>query len=63
VLIGWFGYGGWKHESILFMNNYTNSKFVQQPLENDHAFGKLDGVMKIMYFIKKGHKYTIEKFK
>jgi hypothetical protein len=36
-----------------FGSNNTNSEFAQHLLENDHALGKMDDVMEIMYFTEK----------
>jgi hypothetical protein len=53
-------YKGYLHS---FRNNNTNSKFAHHLLENGHTFGKMDNVMEIMYFSKKGtHMVTIESF-
>jgi hypothetical protein len=40
-----------------FRSNNTNSKFALHLLENDHAFGKMDDILEIMYFTEKVYGY------
>jgi len=49
----------YKEHLHLLRSNNTNSKFAQQPLENDYAVGKMDDIMEIMYLPKEKHIWTL----
>jgi ferritin-like metal-binding protein YciE len=52
-----------KEQLVSFKNNNYNSKFSQHLLETRHTFGKIDDIMKILYYDKTGrHLDKIERY-
>jgi hypothetical protein len=54
---------GFKEHHLSFRNNNFNSKFAQRLLGYGHSFGKVENIIQLLHFNKKGiHLDTVEKF-